>query len=268
MGSIIAFAAVATALILQSVVPIAPAALRPTGPWHVEYADSMCTLQRDFGSGEAKVTLGFKPGPLSDSMRIVLIQKGDESPLVQGDAELSFDGGIALKDRFVEHVIAAKGIRVIVIDLKESELMPLKSAKQVWIRAGKLDFTLTPTAVPKAMEALEACESDLLASWGMDPAAIDAIATYPVPRGSIFRYTDYPATAIRNDQQGTVGVRFWVTKKGWGRDCVVVESSGSAILDTQTCAIINKRGRYEPAHAKSGEAVESISYARIRWEMP
>jgi hypothetical protein len=48
----------------------------------------------------------------------------------------------------------------------------------------------------------------------------------------------------------------------------VVEPSGSAVLDAQTCAIITKRGIFNPAKTQDGQAVESIGFSRVHWILP
>ena len=271
MGSGIALGAAVAALVLQSVSTDDPAPLKPSSPWNVEYADDMCILQRFYGDKAQPVTLGFKPGPLGEHMRVLLIQPQGSLGKGQGRARLYFDDGPPAEDSFWSVPNKATKMHATVVDLKRSALDPLKAAKRVRIRAGKVDVALAINMFGPAMTALEACEKDLLASWGMIPATIDAIATYPEPRGgvpSFFSTNDYPSAAIRNEEQGTAGVRYWVSKEGEVRDCKVVESSGSALLDAQTCAVISKRGQFLPARTKSGEAVESISYSRIRWELP
>lgn len=181
------------------------------------------------------------------------------------------DTSIPIEGRFVEGFNEVEGIRAIAIDLKESSLAPLKTAKQFRIRAGKIDVTLAPTAVPGAMKALETCQKDLLVTWGMDPKVVASIAAFPtLPGGilSLFSTNDYPMSAIRSEEQGTSGVRFWVSEEGKIRDCQVVEPSGSKTLDNQTCAIISRRARFQSARTHSGEAVESIGFYRFRWELP
>jgi TonB family protein len=204
-------------------------------------------------------------------MRIVLIQPKASLGKAQGMAKISFDGGSVVEVGFWSIPLQSKEMHVTIIDLKRADLNPLKTAKQLRIRARKVDVSFVSSMFGPALKALSDCEKDLLARWGMDLAIINSIQAYPEARGgvhSFFRTDDYPSAAIRNEEQGTAGVRFWVSEEGRVRDCKVVESSGSAALDAQTCAMISKRGRYEPARTKTGDVVESISYARIRWEMP
>lgn len=267
MGSSIALAAVA-AFAVQSGPASQPTPLKPAGPWYVDYADSMCILAREFGEGEAKVTLGFRPGLFGEKIRIVLARQGKESSPSFGQADLAFDGASAVKAPFVDQYNQGQRQRIVLIDMARSDLAPLATAGSFWVRAGKQDYHLAPTRVAAAMKALEACERDLLATWGMDPAVVASIVTFPKGKvEAIFTTDDYPISALKNHEQGEAGARFWVAKDGSVRDCKIVESSGSAVLDARTCDIITRRGRLEPARTKSGEVVECLSFVRVRWEM-
>jgi TonB family protein len=271
MGSSIALAAVAVALAVQSAASPPPSApLKPSSPWNVDFAESMCLLQRQFGTGDQAVMLGFKPGLFSEHMRVMLVKAGSFIRPIRGEAQLALDGGPPVKAPYIEFFIPKRNVRVISIDIKQFDPAPLNRAKQIRIEAGKRSFALEPTVVPAAMAVLDACQRDLLVSWGMDAKTVASIATYSKITGGLvglFNYTDYPSAALRNNEQGTAGVRYWVSKEGTVRDCTIVESSGSASIDAQTCSIITKRGRFEPARTTSGEAVESIGFQRVRWEM-
>ena len=121
------------------------------------------------------------------------------------------------------------------------------------------------------MKAMTVCEKDLLVSWGMDVKLIDSLKTLPVQQGgvsSLFSTDDYPASAVRNEEQGTSGVRVWVSKEGKVSDCQVVEKSGIDALDRQTCHIILSRAKFAPATTKAGDAIASPSFHRIRWVLP
>jgi TonB family protein len=273
MGPSITFAAACVALTIQAAAQIAPTLtpLKPSSPWNVEYADNMCLLQRAFGEPSQQVMLGFKPGILSDQMRVIIVRKGTEKNTIRGNAEISFDGAAPVTVRFAEGYIEGKGVRAMVVDLEDGDLAPLLKANQMRIHAGKSDLAFAPNAVAVAMKALEACEKDLLVTWGMSPADVAAMGTlaqHPKSLTAIFTTDDYPGSAIRNNEQGTAGVRFWIGTDGRVSDCQVVEKSGSKTLDDKTCAIIEARARYTPALNKNGEVIRSIGYQRIRWELP
>jgi TonB family protein len=79
---------------------------------------------------------------------------------------------------------------------------------------------------------------------------------------------DYPAAAIRANEQGTTAVELVVDKGGRIATCDVVGSSGSAILDATTCSVIAQRFRYEPARDAAGRAVTARVRRRVTWRFP
>ena len=251
----------------HSAIPLAPA-----GPWTVEYADSMCLLSRAFGTGDDKVTLGFRPGPMSEHMRVVVLKQDSSTRVERGKAVYRFDDRPPADAPFVSGPVKGKGVRIVAIDVKRSDLAALSSAKQVLIKAGGVEATLAPRGVSAAMKALIACENDLLVVWGMDPAAVASIGTHPRAKGSgvmgFFTTEDYPNEASRREEQGTVGFRFLVGVDGRVSDCRIIETSGSEILDQQTCKIALKRFQFESARTHDGQAIASLGFSRVRWVLP
>ena len=271
MGSSIAFAAALAALTVQPAVSSISIPLKPSGPWTVEYADSMCIVGRKFRTGDQQVTLGFRPGPLSEYMRIALWFADEGKKFSRGMAMLALDGLAPVEEQYAEGPISIKGTHLVQIDTERPKIETLHTAKLLHVRAGDRTWTFSLGNIAGAMKALAGCEKDLLVKWGMDPVVLESIETQAVhPNGivSIFRTDDYPSAAIMGNEQGTAGVHFRIGTNGRAGDCRVVESSGSKNLDAKTCMIITKRARYQPAKTKAGQPVESIGFQRIRWEMP
>ena len=84
----------------------------------------------------------------------------------------------------------------------------------------------------------------------------------------LFSTDDYPADAIRKEQQGLVSYRATVGIDGRVSQCEIVVSSGSASLDKATCQIIQRRARFSPARDQQGAPVEDHFDGRIRWVLP
>lgn len=85
---------------------------------------------------------------------------------------------------------------------------------------------------------------------------------------NLFTEDDYPPQAIRNEEQGTVTVRFVVGVTGRVESCTVLESSGSATLDAATCTILARRARFLPALNGKGAPVTDTFQQRVRWVLP
>lgn len=80
--------------------------------------------------------------------------------------------------------------------------------------------------------------------------------------------SDYPASAIRSEQQGTTRFRLSVAPNGKVTDCVVTSSSGSPTLDAATCRLMKSRARFTPAKDSDGKAVPDTAASAIRWVLP
>lgn len=85
---------------------------------------------------------------------------------------------------------------------------------------------------------------------------------------SLFSADDYPLEALRKDEEGIVAVVLRIGSAGEVTDCVVSSSSGSPSLDLQTCRLLWRRARFQPARDDKGQAVESAFTQRIKWRLP
>jgi protein TonB len=85
---------------------------------------------------------------------------------------------------------------------------------------------------------------------------------------SYFSADDYPAAALRGNDQGTTGFRLSIGPNGRVTDCAVTSSSGSAALDQATCRILRSRARYTPARDSSGNPTSGTDSGRVTWRLP
>lgn len=85
---------------------------------------------------------------------------------------------------------------------------------------------------------------------------------------SLFTTDDYPVSAIRAGQEGTVEVRLLVTVEGRVDRCEILSSSGSATLDLATCNILTRRARFRPALDRFGQATVDHITQKVRWVLP
>lgn len=62
--------------------------------------------------------------------------------------------------------------------------------------------------------------------------------------------------------------RLTVGVSGRSEGCTVTRSSGSAVLDSTTCALLVRRFRFDPARDEKGRAVAGTVTRTVRWELP
>jgi protein TonB len=79
---------------------------------------------------------------------------------------------------------------------------------------------------------------------------------------------NYPARALRDETEGTVGVRVTVNAEGRVSGCSVTSSSGSGVLDDAACADLTRYARFSPALDDAGNATTGSWSTRIVYRIP
>jgi TonB family protein len=208
---------------------------------------------------------------MTDNLQLVLVHSG-KGPAEYVTTKIAVNDTPPIERIALAFTSSKAPLRVTLVDLKRAEVEPLATQGRLSVAVGKAErVDLAVSRFDIALRGLEACERDLLKHWGMTEAAQAAIAAKPLPLQNMAAYisnADYPMQAVRNGEQGTSGVRFWVGQDGKPRDCEVVETSSSTLLDQTTCRIVTARARFSPALDREGKAVPSLSFTRIRWVLP
>lgn len=91
------------------------------------------------------------------------------------------------------------------------------------------------------------------------------------PLGNVGRWVttdDYPAIALRREEQGTTRFRLEIDAQGKATQCSIVASSGSKALDDATCRHVMRRARFEPASDRTGAKVPGSYSNSVRWKLP
>ena len=86
--------------------------------------------------------------------------------------------------------------------------------------------------------------------------------------GRYMRDLDYPPSALRKGEQGTVKFQLVIGTNGRVSACNILQSSGSAALDAATCSMLTARARFEPARDANGNAVTDSIDNEIGWRLP
>lgn len=99
----------------------------------------------------------------------------------------------------------------------------------------------------------------------------EQLATRATPRGDpqswISAKHDYPSTYIRRDDTGIVEALVTVDSRGLVNQCHIANSSGSELLDRQTCSLLKRRARFVPATDLQGQAAPDNWLYRMEWTL-
>lgn len=93
----------------------------------------------------------------------------------------------------------------------------------------------------------------------------------PSPKGQPGNWAnsnDYPSRALREEQEGVTRFRVSVGPDGRVASCDITGSSGSSELDSATCSLITRRGRFTPANDGEGQPVSGSWSSSVRWQIP
>ncbi len=78
---------------------------------------------------------------------------------------------------------------------------------------------------------------------------------------------NYPARALREEIEGTVGLRVTVTPQGKAANCQVTASSGSPILDQAACQGMERYAQFNPALDDAGNPTNGSYSTRITYKL-
>ena len=59
-----------------------------------------------------------------------------------------------------------------------------------------------------------------------------------------------------------------IQENGRVADCTIVETSGVPVLDTQVCAMLTVRAKFEPARGRDGKPAKDSFTGGVIWRMP
>ena len=83
-----------------------------------------------------------------------------------------------------------------------------------------------------------------------------------------FVVKNYPPGALKRGEQGKVTFRLTIEPDGSLGRCEVVESSGFAGLDNETCEIMVFNARLKPVLNEEGRAIRATQTGFIVWKLP
>jgi TonB family protein len=128
-----------------------------------------------------------------------------------------------------------------------------------------------PAAVAQTAPAPDLAATALTADRLEMPDSRSALPRAAKPAdnpGSWITTDDYPPSALRENLQGVVAMRFTILPDGHVRDCAVTRSSGSPLLDDTACGIFTLHARYWPARDRMGKAISAVETQTVKWQIP
>ena len=261
------------ALLVSSVALLAagpPAApLRPTGKWLVNFDDAQCLAEREYGTPDDPLRLVLKQPASGSIIQVAVLRKGGVIRPSQTNGSIGFDAGPRTRLSALHFRPATAKHVVRLLNVPQEIVAASRDAKVLHLQAGALDKSFALTDMRPLMKIMDECVSDLRRVWNTARDERERELQEANPRGlrGLFKAEDYPERAVRSFQSGATRIAVLVDEQGKVADCSVVETSGVAVLDAQSCAVIRDRAKFKPARDVSGKAIKSGFIQRIHWRM-
>jgi TonB family protein len=256
-----------------------PEIRQPTGKWVVDFADAQCVAYRDYGTAEAPLYLVLKAPPLGSIMQLAVVRPGGgaETP-EQEDGKIVLDGQTSFPANMLRYAFKEEKQRVLRVNVPLAQFDRIRASKTISFETQRSQYGFELSQLKQLLDVMQKCVGGLRDIWhvkeGSYEADSDGRQLHPALRSgaigrleSVFSLEDYPTDALSREQQGTSTIAVLVDESGKVADCTVIQTSGAAILDAQSCAIIQKRARFKPAVDVAGQPAKDAFTQRVTWRL-
>lgn len=262
-------------VIVAALLALYPAAARasearaPTAQWVVNFADAQCLAGRDYGSSEDPLRLVLKAPLIGEVMQIAIMRKASSAKPDQVDGRISIDGRPPLKTYMLRFTPDGSDHRVYMLNMRSADFALVQQAKELSVRSEGLNESFALSQMTPLLKILDQCVLDLRQVWNVsDPQGAQSVALQRRAKGNLARLVDdqdYPRVALDNNQGGKVKFVLLIGEDGRVADCTIIETSGVAALDAQSCALLKTRAKFEPALGVDGKPAKDTVISTITW---
>jgi TonB family protein len=161
--------------------------------------------------------------------------------------------------------------RIYLLNMPSADFASVRQAKSLSVRSEGLNETFALSEMEPLLKVVDECVADLRRVFNVGATAPDFSRFKSRARAnllSLFSPDDYPAVAIIEGQSGRVGFALLIGEDGRVADCTVVATSGVPSLDTQVCALLKRRAKFEPARGVDGKPMKDSAVGGITWRLP
>lgn len=263
---------ITSALLWSAPAASEPIAKPPTDRWVVDFDDAQCVAMRNYGSKESPFVLALKQPALGDVMQLSVVRRGVGQRFAeQHDASISLDGAKPIELTVVSAAVKQTGNVIVRTNIPRSTFDLVSRAKTLRIRAkDQLDESFQLSQVDGVLKVLDQCVADLRRVWHVTDTEGESPTLKRRAAGTIaglLSADDYPGVALDEDQRGTVSYALLIDENGKVADCTVIETSGVAALDAQSCGTIKARAHFVPAVGLDGKPAKDATTGKITWDI-
>jgi TonB family protein len=258
-------------LALPTISAAAPDVRAPTGGWTVDFDDAQCLASRDYGSAQEPLKLVLKAPAIGEVMQVAVLRKEPSRQAVQLAGWFTIDDRPRSSASMLTYAPRGSDTRVYTMNMPAADFALVRDARLLSIKAGNLDERFALSQMTDLLKVVDECVADLRRVFHVSDK--QAGVTSPLASRAkanlarLIKSEDYPGAALQQDQTGIVKFVLLIDETGRVADCTVIETSGVATLDSQACATLKARARFEPARGPDGKPAKDAVTSRIIWKI-
>jgi TonB family protein len=262
--------AVFVALSIAAAAGVAAEPRAPTAKWNVNFGDAQCIAHRDYGTSAKPLRLVLKAPPVGDVMQVAVMQEAGTSHAQQVDSFVTIDGRRPLKTNLLMYTPKGSKERIYLVNMPSADFASVRQAKTLSVRSEGLNETFALSEMEPLLKVVDDCVADLrrvfnIGATGTDPVGLTSRARTNLAK--LFSDADYPAAAVMKGQSGRVRFALLIGEDGRVADCTIVATSGVPSLDSQACALLKTRAKFEPARDHEGKPAKDSVVGAIVWRV-
>lgn len=236
----------------------------------MDYRPADCVAVRNFADGEKTYVLRLRPSPFWDVMELSVLRPGKQGTPDQLPLRLQIDEDPPISSYVLLHGAKSGKVdyRVNRLNIPIETFSRLRRAGQMHFATSTIDVTLKLDLLSKVGEALQKCVEDLQSLWNIGPVYAGRLRQPPMPvkpLASLFSENDYPGVALLNHMSGSTTFVLLIDETGKMASCNTIVTSGIASLDTQVCAILLQRAKFNPAIDTDGKPAKGTISTKVQW---
>lgn len=244
---------------------------QPFGDWVVEQDSAACLATGKFGP-DGVTSLSLATRPLSDKVTLLVHVPRTGRISTYGLARVLIEpGNREASGRRIDFAPDETGRSAFGLNV-DSDIFRREPITAIRIYSKNTELAyLALGNFQQLLNNISSCERMVTEKFSIDLTEQARVAILPkaiVNENKWFHGNDYPTSAFYSGAQGPVAGRFKVKEDGSVADCVVVISSGNAVLDKTTCTLIKARARFIPAKDSDGRPVSSSQLYSMIWTLP
>jgi hypothetical protein len=257
LGAFATFLASVQASAAQAAAPL----MQPTEKWVVNFDDAQCLASRNYGTAQQPVLLGLKAPPLGDIVQLMIVRPGSPGASAgQFNATIAADGLRPFNASMLEFTAAGTGQQVFQVNLPLRQFAAVRAAQTLSIKGAGLDLTLALDDMQPLMTVMDDCVADLRNAWNVGPNP-----RLRQPPRTAEPVSFAPLNGPGPEAEGSVEMALLIDETGKIADCTVIQTSGIAMLDAQSCGIYESSARFRPAIGLDGRPAKGSYVQQVDW---